>query len=128
MGHMMLINNCKSDFEKGTCGVPQGSILEPLLILLFINDLHLFVNNVSADVYANDTTLYDIQTSLEAIKVNLQERLNQLHIWCKNNGMILNSVRTKVMLVTTNQKRLRLKNTNLNLLYMDEKLKMISSD
>ena len=80
MGHMMLINNCKSDFEKVTCCVPQGSILEPLLFLLFINDLHLFVVYVSADVYDNDTTLYDIQTSLEGIEVNLQERLNQLYI------------------------------------------------
>ena len=42
--------------------------------------------------------------------------------------MILNSVKTKVMLVTTKQKRLRLQNTNLNLQYMDETLKMISSD
>ena len=42
--------------------------------------------------------------------------------------MVLNSAKTKVMLVTTNQKRLRLQNTNLNLQYMDETLKMISSD
>ena len=125
---LVSLNNCKSDFEKVTCGVPQGSILGPLLFLLFINDLPLYVDNVSADLYADDTTLYDIQTSLEAIEINLQEGLNQLHIWCKNNGMVLNSVKTKVMLVTTNQKRLRLQNTNLNLQYMDETLKMISSD
>ena len=101
---LVSLNKCKSDFEKVTCGVPQCSILGPLLFLLFINDLPLYVDNVSADLYAADTTLYDIQTSLEAIKVNLQEGLNQLHIWCKNNGMVLNSVKTKVMLVTTNQK------------------------
>ena len=83
---------------------------------------------VSADLYADDTSLYDIQTSLEAIEVNLQEGLNQLHIRHKNNGMLLNSVKTKIMLVTTNQKRLRLQNTNLNIQYMDETLKMISSD
>ena len=125
---MVSLNNCKSDTEKVTCGVPQGSILGPLLFLLFINDLPLYVNNISADLYADDTTLYDIQTSLEAIEANLQNGLNQLHIWCKNNGMVLNSAKTKVMLVTTNQKRLRLQNTNLNLQYMDETLKMISSD
>ena len=61
------------------------------------------MDKVSADLYADDTTLYDIQTSLEAIEVNLQEALNQLHIWCKNNGMVLNSVKTKVMLVTTKE-------------------------
>ena len=125
---LVSLNNCKSDFEKVTCGVPQGSILGALLFLLFIDDLPLYVDNVLADLYANDTTLHDIQTSLEAIDANLQKGLNQLHIWCKNNCMVLNSVKTKVILVTTNQKRLRLQNTNLNLQYMDESLKMISSD
>ena len=125
---MVSLNNCKSDTEKVTCGVPKGSILGPLLFLLFINDLPLYVNNISADLYADDTTLYDIQTSLEATEANLQNGLNQLHIWCKNNGMVLNSAKTKVMLVTTDQKRLRLQNTNLNLQYMDETLKMILSD
>lgn len=122
------INNNKSDFETVTCGVPQGSILGPLLFLLFINDLPLYVDDVSSDLYADDTTLYDIQDSLDMIEQNLQSGLNQLHIWCKNNGMVLNSAKTKVMLITTNQKRQRLDNTNLNLLYMDEALKMISND
>ena len=84
------------------------------------------MDNVSADLYADDTSLYDMHTSLEAIGVNLQEGLNQLHI--RHKTMVLNSVKTKVMLVTNNQKRLRLHNTNLNLQYMDETLKIISSD
>ena len=121
------INDNKSDFETVTCGIPQGSILGPLLFLLFINDLPLYVN-VSADLYADDTTFYDIQASIELIEKNLQLALNQLHIWCRNNGMLLNSEKTKVMLITTNQKRQRLPNTNLNLKYMDESLKTISND
>ena len=48
------INDNKSDFETVTCGIPQGSILGPLLFLLFINDLPLYVDNVSADLYADD--------------------------------------------------------------------------
>ena len=122
------INNSKSDFETITCGVPQSSILGLLLFLLFINGLPLYMNNVSADLYADDTTLYDIQTSLEMIEQNLQTGLNQLHVWCRNNGMVLNSAKTKVMLVTTSQKRQRLHHTNLNLQFIDETLKMIPND
>ena len=122
------VNNCMSDFKQITYGVPQGSILGPLLFLLFINDLPLYTKNVSTDLYADDTTLYDIQDSMERIEDNLQSALNNLHVWCRNNGMILNSSKTKVMLVTTNQKRQRLHNENLDLKFNNEPLNMISND
>ena len=127
--YLYRINDNKSDFETVTFGVPQGSIFGPLLFLLFINDLPLYVNNVSADLYADNTTLYDVQNSEEKmIEHNLQTGLNQLHIWCKSNGMVLNSAKTKVMLITTCQKRQRLASSNLHLKYSDESLKIISID
>ena len=65
---------------------------------------------------------------MERIEDNLQSALNNLHVWCRNNGMILNSSKTKVMLVTTNQKRQRLHNENLDLKFNNEPLNMISND
>ena len=124
----MTINNSKSDFKHISCGVPQGSILGPLLFLLFINDLPLYTSNVFTDLYADDTTLYDKQYSMEQIEKNLQTALNKLHIWCRSNGMSLNSSKTKVMLVTTNQKRQRLDNENLALKFNSETLNMIAND
>lgn len=73
-----------------------------LLFLLFISDLPLYTKNVNTDLYADDTTVYDIQDSLEMNQYNLESALNNLHIWCKSNGMLLNSAKTKVMLITTN--------------------------
>ena len=122
------INDCKSDFQHISYGEPQGSILGPLLFLLFINDLPLYTNNVFTDLYADDTTLYDVQDSMEQIENNLQSTLNNLHIWCRGNGMILNSSKTKVMLVTTNQRRLRLPNDSLDLKFNNETLNMITND
>ena len=60
---------------KRTMWCPSRFHFGATLILLFINDLPLYVDNVSADHYANDTSLYDIQASLEAIEVNLPRRI-----------------------------------------------------
>ena len=122
------IDITKSRFRPITCGVPQGSILGPLLFLLFINDLPLYTSNVSTDMYADDTTLYDVQTSQDTIEKNLQIALNELHKWWKNNSMVLNSTKTKVMLITTNQKRHGLDRDGLNLDFNMEPLQMITND
>ena len=58
-----------SSFRPVLCDVPQGSILRPLLFLLFINDLPLYTSNICTDLYADDTTLYDVQSSLIDIEI-----------------------------------------------------------
>ena len=93
------VNDSKSSFKPVLCGIPQGSILGPLLFLLFINDL-LYTSNVFTDLYDDDTTLYYIHISQDKIEQNLQIAINELHTWCKNNSMVLNSAKTKVMFVT----------------------------
>ena len=99
----------------------------PLLFLLFINDLPLYVNNVYTDLYADDTTLYDIHNSLEDIESNLQIALGSLNTWCKCIGMLLNSPKTKIMLVTTARRGKDLLKI-VDLKFNEESLSMITSD
>ena len=63
----------------------------PLLFLMFINDLPLYTNNVSTDLYADDTTLYMIGETQDYIEQNLQIALQNLSAWCKLNDMLLNT-------------------------------------
>ena len=61
---VVSVNSKKSENGFVKCGVPQGSILGPLLFLIFINDLPLYLSNrvYSTDLYADDTTIYDKQS------------------------------------------------------------------
>ena len=54
--------------------------------------------------------------------------LQKLSVWCKLNGMLLNTEKTKVMLITTSQKRLHLHNSILNLTFNNDSLKNIDND
>ena len=58
----VTVNTSQSKAESILFGVPQGSILGPLLFLIFINDLSLFLKDAvcSVDLYADDTTLFEI--------------------------------------------------------------------
>ena len=117
-----------SDEERVLNGVPQGSILGPLMFLLFINDLPLYTDNVKTDLYADDTILHEKGKSISNIKNKLQISLNNLQEWCKNNEMVLNTAKTKVMLITTRQKRVHITKEDMTLTYNHVMLNFISED
>ena len=83
---------------------------------------------VNTDFYADDTTLYISGETLEIIQRNLQVALDCLAKWCKCNGMVINTTKTKVMLITTHQKRASLINGQLSLQLNDNELNMITND
>ena len=114
------------------CGVPQGSILGPLLFLLFINDIPLSLHDTISfvDLYADDTTIYEQQSDMTTLQCNLQKSFNILHEWCRKNGMVLNTLNTKVMLITSKKKKKRnnLHEGELSLKNNDINIKMTKSD
>ena len=93
-------NTTVSDFLSIKQGVPQGSILGPLLFLIYINDLPYSSSLFSFIMYADDTTLYCSIDKLNSNNRNdiINEHLNKVGEWMKSNKLVLNSRKTKYML------------------------------
>ena len=97
------INGCHSSPRTVSAGVPQGSILGPILFLLFINDLPSAAQHSTVDIYADDTTLSlssDVTNGLTAMSSALQQDLDDVSRWSAANKMVTNSAKTKCLLVT----------------------------
>ena len=78
-------------------GVPQGSILGPLLFLLFINDLPLLLKHCQADFFADDATVHTSNPNIEAINTELQSDFSVAISWSKQNKLPINYDKTKYM-------------------------------
>ncbi len=98
------INGAKSNPCNIISGVPQGSILGPLLFLLFINDMPEYVKHSTVDMYADDTLIYVSHTDVNVIEKCLNEDLESIAKWLDNNHMKANVSKTKVMLLGTPNK------------------------
>ena len=85
--HYVYVNNCKSHNLKSTIGVPQGSILGPLLYIIYVNDFR-FNNSI---MYADDTSLLICEPKMVEVTNNANTQLQQIQQWYKENNLILNS-------------------------------------
>ena len=83
-----------------TNGVPQGSILGPVLFNLYLNDLPEVTEETEIDSYVDDTKLY-LSISLKDIQVGLpyiSEDLKRVAEWCCSNSLLINPKKTKLIL------------------------------
>ena len=77
------LGQCKSSVSSVHDGVPQGSILGPLLFSVYINDVPLFLKNVDVDLYADDTTLSVSGKDVYDVQSTLSYNLLLFQSWCK---------------------------------------------
>ena len=90
----------KSKEETVTAGVPQGSILGPVLFISFTNDLPESFPNCKIMSYADDTQLLVSAKTTKQIKKLLENIIHAAQLWYTKNGLLINASKTEVMIVS----------------------------
>ena len=87
-------NGYSSEVKSIKCGVPQGSVLGPLLFLLYINDLPHVSTKMRFFLFADDTNLYYESNDLKKIEVVVNREMNKIFQWLCSNRLALNILKT----------------------------------
>ena len=96
----VYINNFKSDELPVSFGVPQGSVLGPILFILYINDFPNCLKKCSAILYADDTTVFYSDKILKSVCDSLSEDMLCIKKWLNLNYLTLNIDKTKFIIFT----------------------------
>lgn len=92
---MYILSPCfSSNYSNVIHGVPQGSILGPILFLIYINDIVNVSDNVDFILFADDTNLFKSGNKLANVCDELCQELRKLHTWFNINKLSLNIAKT----------------------------------
>ena len=95
------INGYKSNLADVKYGVPQCSILEPLLFLIYINHLHVAIKYCQVHQFAGNTNLLNFNSCVKSLNKQLNYDLKNLSYWLKANKISLNVGKTVLVLFTS---------------------------
>ena len=115
------ITNAESDNKAIVCGVPLGSILGPLLFLIYINDIYKSAPKVYFHLVADDTYLFYSNKSYMKMKIEVNTSLDNIANWLKANKLILNVKKSNLLVFDS--RRNSTDRPPVKLLVNDEELK-----
>ena len=84
------LGNIKSNVQNITCGVPQGSLIGPLMFLIYVNDMENAIKYGDIKMFADDTNIFYSGKDYNVIIKNIEEDLSILEKWFKVNKLAVN--------------------------------------
>ena len=93
-------SNFMSTVETVTSGVPQGSILGPIMFICFVNDLPEAFENCKIMSYADDTQLLVSAKTTKEIQTQLEKLIETAQQWYTKNSLLNNATKTEIMTIS----------------------------
>ena len=115
------IEKSKSQTRSISCGVPQGSVLGPLLFLLFINDLPACCPSGKVRIFADDTTIFFHSDNIDNIIETASIIMTQLSSWFNANKLTLNADKSSFTIFKSSRKKVQ--NLPDHIVFLDKQLK-----
>ena len=107
------INNSYSEWKNIIHGVPQGSILGPLIFNIYICDLFYLETNLDIVNYADDTTPYTIGKNINEVIKTLEECTPTLFSWINQNFLKINAAKSKIILSGKEEKEINIQSSTI---------------
>ena len=110
----VLLGNSKSSLKPIKCGVPQGSILGPLLYLIYVNDIE---NSCDSNIlsFADDTTIYSSHSDINSLFEMGNTEINNLYTRFCTNKLSLNAGKTKYIIIKPRQRHCDISGRNISI-------------
>ena len=111
------VNEVTSTEQYELCGIPQGSILGPLLLIIYIpvNDFPKCMRHITPGMFADDTYITTAHEDISTIECSLNGDLTAVHNWLKTNKLSCNTSKTSYMTIGSRQNLANAKFMNLEL-------------
>ena len=124
---LVRCNGEESPPTKIDIGVPQGSILGPILFLIYINDIVQHISSGSCNMYADDIAIYATGNSTEEVNAKLQRATTDAYMWYEGNKLSVNINKSNVMLIGSSRQINDLSAVNLSISLGEYQLNQIQS-
>ena len=123
----VLANGIFPNYLNVSQGVPQGSIIVPLLYIIYANDVTKIIKNSQFALYADDLVLFSKCSNLAKAKIGIQKDLKALEKWCAENRIFVNVNKTKCMTFGSKLTLSKNKEVNTNLTISGQPISKVHS-
>ena len=111
----VVFNKSESEYKEISCGVPQGSILGPLLLILYINDIEHVSDIIKPILFADDTSLFHSHACFNTLIQEVNIQLHKFSTWFNTNKLSLNTKKSNFIICTPNGKKYNISEAEINI-------------